>query len=112
MNMKIKLTHDEAQEVLHKMTILCDDPDLQESYGITQEQADRIWNSIPHIKGGEWDVPTWAENVVTGEMQDHVKILRACAAAARDDREIGQSLRIYKQAKKFETVFSTPTNEI
>jgi hypothetical protein len=104
--MQIKLTYDDAQEVLHKLCVLCDTPDLHESYGLTQEQANALCATVPHVKGGEWVVPEWAIEVVKGEMQDHAKILRACAEAAFSEREVGQSLRTHKQAKKFENHFA------
>ena len=54
----------------------------------------------------EWEVPAWADEVVRGEMQNHPEILRRIARCAFEDREIGQSLKIHRQAKKFETIFA------
>ncbi len=107
--MKFKLTENDAQEVMHKIGILDDEPELQEGYGLTQAQATELFKSIPH-KGGEWEVPEWAIKAVCGEMENHAEILRNIAANAFNDREVGQSLRINKQAKKFENMFTlTPT---
>lgn len=103
--MKIKLTRDDAQEVLHKLTVMVETPDLYYSYSLCEEQAVALANSVPQ-DGGEWTVPEWAVEAVKGEMQNHAEILKACADAARAGGDVGQSLRIYKQAKKFETIFN------
>lgn len=102
--MKVKLTADDAQEVLHKMCILDDEPELQETYGLTQEQADELYRSIPH-KGGEWEVPEWAIEAVRGEMDNHVDILGSASRAAMQGGDQCQGMRIAKQAKKFERIF-------
>ncbi len=103
--MKTKLTKNDAQEVIHKMAILAGCEDLQADYGITQEQADALCDSIPR-NGGEWVVPSAMVEAVKGEMQDHAHILRDIAGDARAGNEIGQALGIDKQAKRFEASFA------
>ena len=103
--MKLKLTKNDAQEALHKMAILADCEDLQADYGITQEQADALCDSIPR-NGGEWAVPLAMVEAVKGEMQDHAHILRDIASDARSGNAIGQALRIDKQARRFESAFA------
>lgn len=103
----IKLTANDAQEVLHKIGILCDEPELQAEYGITQAQCDALVKSIPSQKtGGVWTVEDWAWPAVSGEMQDHAVILHSIAYSARNDNEIGQSLACTRQAYKFEKLFN------
>jgi hypothetical protein len=103
--MKLKLTKNDAQEALHKMGILADEPDLQDDYQLTQHEADVILDTIPR-NGGEWEVPAWAIEAVKGEMQDHAGVLRGIAADARSGAEIGQSLALHRQAGKFEKMFA------
>lgn len=104
--MKFKLTTDDAQEVLHKLWVLHDTEDLCESYNITQKLAKYLINSVP-VKGGIWDVDSlWALETVKGEMIDHAHVLRDIARDARGENKIGQALRIDKQAKKFEIMFT------
>ncbi len=103
--MKIKLTKDDAEEVRHKIGVLCDTSDLQESYRFSQLMANALYDSIPR-NAGEWDVPEWALEAVRGEMADHAVVLRAIAHDARRNREDGQALRISKQATKFEKLFA------
>jgi len=103
--MKLKLTKNDAQEVLHKMAILADCEELQADYKITQEQADALCDSIPR-NGGEWVVPLAMVEAVKGEMQDHAHILRHIASDARAGNEVGQALGIDKQAKRFESNFA------
>jgi hypothetical protein len=100
---KMKLTEEEAQEVQHKLGVLADTPDLQEDYGLSQAQADQLRDSVP--ESGLWIIPDWAVSAVIGEMQDHAVVLRHIASDARSDGAAGQSLKIHRQAKKFEESF-------
>ena len=100
----VKLTREDAQEVWHKFGVLSDNPDLQSDYGLTPEQTDQLVDSIPKL-GGVWNIPEWGLNVVQGEMGDHITVLRDIAADAYAGGEIGQSLRIAKQAKRFVKMF-------
>ena len=99
----MKLTKNDAEEVQHKMGVLRDTPDLQESYGITQEQADAILSSVPHA-GGEWNYPRNPECIaaIKGELENHAVVLRHIAHDARRHLKTGQALGIDKQAKRFE----------
>jgi len=100
----MNLTKNDAGEVLHKLAVLADSPDLIEDYGLTQEQADALRDSVPY-NGGEWTVVPEFINAVRGEMQDHARILRNIAYDARHGGEVGQALQIDKQAKRFEKIF-------
>lgn len=103
--MKTKLTRDDAQEVLHKMSVLSDTPDLQEDYGITQAQADELRDSVP-ANGGDWAVPDWAIKCVREEMENAAEVMRnGPAYDAYQNNERGQALRIFKQAKRLESIF-------
>lgn len=101
----MRLTKNHAQEVLHKLCILADEPDLQADYGLTQAQADTLRNSVPP-NGGEWVIAPEFVEAVKGEMQDHARVLRHCAHDARRANEVGQALGIDKLAKRFEEVFA------
>ena len=103
--MKTKLTTNDAQEVAHTIGVLADSPELQEDYGLTQAQADALRDSVPH-EGGEWIVPAWGVEAVRGEMTDHCEVLADIAAGARSGGEAGESLRIYKQAKRLAELFA------
>lgn len=100
----VKLTREDAQEVLHKINVLADTTDLQEDYSITPEQAALLVNSIPY-NGGEWLIPEWGMNAVRGEMENHINVLRDIAMDAYSGGEKGQFLRISKQAKRLEWLF-------
>lgn len=97
----LKLTRDDAAEVGHKLGVLADTPDLQADYGLTQEQADTLRNSVPPF-GGRWTIPAFGVEAVRGELADHVEVLRSIAGDARSGGEMGQALRIGKQAARFE----------
>lgn len=100
----IPLTQEDAQEVHHKLRILADTPDLQMDYGLTQDQANALVQSIPK-SGGQWIVPPWAWTAVQGEMADHIEVLQDIAMDAFNAREQGQALRISKQAKRLKKLF-------
>jgi len=100
----MKLTKNDAEEVIHKLSVLTDSPDLIEDYGLTQERADALRDSVPR-NGGEWTIATEFVDVVRGEMQDHALVLRHMAYDARHDREFGQALRLNKLATRFENIF-------
>lgn len=103
---EIKLTKDDAQEILHKLGVLDDTPDLQSDYGITQEQSHLLLNTIPY-NGGEWNIPDWAIPAVKGEITDHVLVLRDIAQDARNGGEVGQALAINRQANRLESLINT-----
>jgi len=100
----VKLTHEDAQEVMHKIGVLADNTDLQEDYGVTSEQAKALVHSIPQ-NGGEWLIPDWGINAVRGEIEDHIQVLRDIAMDAYNSNEKGQFLRISKQAKRLTALF-------
>lgn len=100
----VKLTREDAQEVLHKVGILADNTDLQEDYGITPEQTNLLVNSIPQ-SGGDLEIPEWGINAVKGEMEDHILVLRDIAIDAYNGGQQGQFLRINKQAKRLSALF-------
>ena len=100
----VKLTYEDAQEVMHKIGVLADNTDLQEDYGITAEQANALAQSIPY-NGGEWQIPDWGVNAVRGEMEDHIQVMRDIAMDAYNSNERGQFLKISKQAKRLTAIF-------
>ena len=98
------LTREDAQEVMHKLTILLNEPDLQADYGVTREQVEVLFKSIPR-GGGQWQVPDEMVPAVRGEMQDHIVVLRDIATDAFNANKRGEALRINKQAQRFERMF-------
>ena len=102
----MKLTKNDAEEVAHKLGVLADSPDLQDDYGLTHSQADQLRASVP-LSGGPWIIPLWGMDAVRGEMADHCVVLSGIASDARSNREFGQALRISKQAKRLNAIFST-----
>lgn len=101
----ITLTKEDGIEVSHKMEILAVEPELQEDYSLTAEQARALSDSVP-CDGLQWQVPQWALQAVRGEMENHCKVMRdGYADGALSAGERGQALRIFKQAKRFEQIF-------
>lgn len=100
----VKLTANDAQEVMHKLSVLQDNPDMLEEYGKKTMDINQLVDAIPQ-GGGNWKIPHSMLDLVSGEMQDHVRVLRDIANDAYRNREQGQALSINKQAKKFENIF-------
>ncbi len=100
----VKLTREDAQEILHKLTILADNEDLQMDYGLTADQAEELARTVPQ-QGGDWTIPEWGIVAVQGEITDHVQVLRDIAFDAYNGGQREQALRIAKQAKRLERLF-------
>jgi hypothetical protein len=98
------LTKEDAQEVLHKITILLNEPDLQADYGMAREQVEVLLQSIPR-DGGQWQVSDEMLPALRGEMQDHIVVLRDIATDAFNANKRGEALRINKQAQRLERMF-------
>ena len=98
------LTKEDAQEVLHKITILLNEPDLQADYGMAREQVEVLLQSIPR-DGGQWQVSDEMLPALRGEMQDHIVVLRDIATDAFNANTRGEALRINKQAQRLERMF-------
>lgn len=88
----VKLTKRVADDVLYKLGILAETPELQEDYGLTQEQADDLESSVPR-RGGQWTIPEWAVEAVQGELEDLVTVGRDSAAAEPASAARTRSLR-------------------
>lgn len=103
-NRVFRLTKEDSCEIGHKLGVMADTPELAEGYGLHPSQAESLRASVPH-NGGDWEVPVWAWQAVSGEMLDHVEVLRTQAGDARSGGEMGQSLRISKHAARLERMF-------
>lgn len=109
-----QLTYEDRNEVQHKLTILVENPDAELPDGTPLTDIQRVelevclneLSRVPKNELGVFSVPKWAAQMVWDEMLDHVQILGACADAARGGGEVGQSLRISKQARRLERLFS------
>lgn len=64
------------EDLGHKMTIVRDEPDLQESYNLTQDQIDAFCKSIPMNprKSQEIEIPDYMLECVKGEMENMAEI--------------------------------------
>jgi hypothetical protein len=109
----LKITRLMAEEIAHKMHILADEPELQGDYGITQLEADRLADSVPHWLLGDADRPkewTFPKNfgpAVHGEMMDHCKILDDNAHDASESCETQQARDIRNLATRIRKMLAT-----
>lgn len=97
-----RLTPDDAIEVMHRLSLVLDQPDLQADYGLSKDKAEALYDSVP-AEGGWWTVPAWAADVVAGELSDHADLLRETAEDARASN-VGQALSMCRQAARLERI--------
>lgn len=74
--MKVKFGKSFLADLAHKMCIVQDEPELQEDYGINQEQIDAFVDSIPMApkRGQEIEIPAHMVACVRGEMENMAEI--------------------------------------
>jgi len=71
---KINLTELRLGEITHKMGIVMDEPDLQESYEIDQEKADEIFEFFRDAKPGMVEFPEEWLGLLIGELENAMSI--------------------------------------
>lgn len=101
--MIVHLTEIHAEEVVSKLEILAETPDLLEDYNLTEDQVRELIATVP--TNGEWSIGPMVEAAVRGEMVDHVKVMRDCAAGARRHRADGQARATEALADALERLF-------
>jgi hypothetical protein len=76
--MKINLSKFQEEEIEWKLGIVCDEPELLEGYGFTEEGVYKLSKTLPSKSnsGGEWELPDWAIEMVKEEMRDYYSILK------------------------------------
>lgn len=97
---QVKYTALQLGEICHKLSIVEDEPDLQDSYEITQDEASAIYETFHTAKPGEpvsfdrkfcdlilgelQDVQSmWAHNATDNRDTSELSMASACAAAIR-----------------------------
>lgn len=98
----MKITKNQAQELIHKFNVLADTEDLMEDYGITPAQAAALVASVPH-NGGDWICPADCLDAAKGELADHAIVLRDIADSIRH-QSIGQSLACSRDSIKMDEI--------
>jgi hypothetical protein len=66
------------EDLEHKMTVVSDEPELQESYGISADQAEEFRRHVQHAvihKQREITIPDHMIPVVRGEMENMADII-------------------------------------
>lgn len=96
----VHLSKLQAEEIRHKLDVLNDDDELQADYGLTQELATELLDSVPR-KAGEWDVPEYGKGAVVGELRDHAGIVRD---GAEYQLSAGKRLADYRLANALERI--------
>lgn len=98
-----RITREDASEISHKLSVLCDTPDLQDDYELTHEQCTELEQSV---RAGDWTVPAWGVRAVCEEMKDAALILRDQARELRRNLMHSEAASATAQARRFERLFS------
>lgn len=72
----ITLTKLQAEELHHKLSIVVDEPDLLESYEISEQQAQAAIDALPY-EGGEFVFDPAISDVLDGEVENLLDIAAA-----------------------------------
>lgn len=88
MQKNINLTKLQSEELNHKLAIIRDEPDLQESYEMTSEDAQQLIDALPDTDGA-FSFDAKFSNALTGECENLLDIAQANMDCAGDS-EIGQ----------------------
>lgn len=92
----------QINEILHKLSIVRDEPDLLESYEISLDEAESLYDCFAQRSGGGTQLVTFEArflDVVIGELEDRMNALEANWKDAGDEQE-GGAFRSLKAAVK------------
>lgn len=98
----VELTALQIGEIVHKLSIVRDEPDLLESYEIGLEDAEALYGCFAQRSGGGKQFVTFESrflDVVVGELEDRMNALEANWIDAGDQAE-GGAYRSLKAAVK------------
>lgn len=101
--MQVKLTKMQIGEITHKLRIIADEEDMQESYEISSEEAERLHSLFYSSPAGFVDVPDeWADMLVS-ELENCIDIADANIDAGDNDwrnykRQIRSAIKAIESA--------------
>lgn len=100
----VRLSRALRSEVVYKLSVLQDSPEVQEGYLLTQSEVDRLIETVPRgsIKG--WHIPYWAVVAVKEEMKDAAKQLRRNADECLTNADRKGAARENKLAREMEAL--------
>lgn len=77
MSVTVKLTKIQAQEVRHKMQILAEEPELQESYEISEDEAADLAATFENNEQGQYTFAAKFAEVIASELENSLDIASA-----------------------------------
>src|SRR5690348_8260210 len=93
------LTATQLEEVQHKLGIVCEEPDLQTDYSLTQDDADILYRMFDRARPGVFTVTQVQAAVIAGELENAAEI--AC------DNARDEGVKVYGFANAFRRVVQT-----
>lgn len=112
MSVQLSLTKLQWEEITHKLYIISEEPDLQESYNLDQREATTLYDRFYHVKpvGDRYDVEVSVDeiDVLIGEIENVIEIASANIEHGDDGwRGIRSSMgRVLKKLQFRQTRFS------
>lgn len=92
----VTITAETADDIAGKIEAsVLDTPELIEDYGLTEAQAQALYDSIPQA-GGTWTIPDWGLPVVVEEIENMIEIWEGEAAVDYDRANILRAIRRIK----------------
>lgn len=105
----VELTALQINEITHKLSIVRDEPDLQESYEIALDEAEALYDCFRERSGGGNQLVTFEGrflDVVIGELEDRMQALEANWIDAGDQAEGGAYRSLKAAVKKLKALES------
>lgn len=99
MKLAVQFTQLQLEEIVHKLQIVADEPDLQESYEISPEDAQALADHFGSCAPGIVTFDEAHRDLVAGEIQDRMNALHSNWKDCGDESE-GGAYRSMAQALK------------
>ncbi len=72
--MRVRFTNFELDEIAHKMNIIASEPDLQDSYEITEAEAEAMFKRWLPRRAGVYTISKEEAEIIQGEIENSLEI--------------------------------------
>lgn len=90
--MQVRFTNFELDEITHKMSIIAAESDLQDSYGVSEAEAEAMYQAWYPRRAGVYAVSDKEKDIIEGEIENAIEI-------SKDNLEAGDEGSRYDLAK-------------
>lgn len=101
--MRVKLTTLQLEEITHKLSILTCEPDLQESYEISENDAEQLHQRFQQARAGDWVIlEPHVVDIIVGEIGNRMDIALSNWKDMNDAHEGGVYRSLHKLVKQLD----------